>query len=412
MAGQPPAGVYTVRAGHPIAQKAPAPACGGGCPSRMLHEFLTRHHEAIVAGSRARLMARTAPRATEAELRDGVPLFLRQLETILRREQDTAVRPRASAEVGASSEMGESASRQGGALRHAGFSIAQVVQGYGDICQAITDLANELQAPITADEFRTLNRCLDEVIAEAVTEFARQRDRSVASDNTERLGIFAHELRNHLNNALLAYEALKTGTIGIGSNTGMMLGRALLGLRDLIDSSLAEVRLEAGTNRREGVGLAEFMEEVGLAAAIEANAQHRELSVTPVAVGVAIDIDRQLLAAALGNLLQNAFKFSRPLGRVELRTDTTAAPDRVLIEVEDECGGLPHGFTADFQPFQQRGFNRSGLGLGLVIARQGVEANGGALRVRDIPGKGCVFTVDLPRSVPAAHLAAPVAPSA
>jgi signal transduction histidine kinase len=280
------------------------------------------------------------------------------------------------------------------------------VQGYGDICQAITELADELHAPITADEFRTLNRCLDEVIAEAVTEFARQRDRSVASQNTERLGIFAHELRNLLNNALLAYEALKTGTLGIGSNTGLMLGRALLGLRDLIDSSLVEVRLEAGAHRRERVGLAEFMEEVELAASIDAQAQGHELTLTRSAGSEAIDIDRQLLAAALGNLLQNAFKFSRPLGRIALRTDTTTAPGRVLIEVEDECGGLPPGFADEvFQPFRQRGFNRSGLGLGLVIAREGVEANGGALRVRDIPGKGCVFTVDLPKAAGAGRLA-------
>jgi len=372
----------------------------------MLHEFLTRHHDSIVAASRARLLARTAPRATEAELKDGVPLFLRQLEAVLRREQGTVERPGATAKIGAPSEMGESASRQGGELREAGFSIAQVVQGYGDICQAITALADELHAAITVDEFRTLNRCLDEVTAEAVTEFAHQRDRSVASLDTERRGILAHELRNLLNNALLAYEALKTGTIGISSNTGLMLGRALLGLRDLIDGSLAEVRLEAEASRRERVSLAEFMAEVALAAAIEARAQHRELTVTKVALGVAIDIDRQRLAAALGNLLQNAFKFSRPLGRVVLRTDTTTAPGRVLIEVEDECGGLPPGSVDElFQPFRQRGFNRSGLGLGLVIAREGVEANGGALRVRDLPGKGCVFTVDLPKAVGSDHLA-------
>ncbi len=366
----------------------------------MLHEFLTDHHESIVAASRARLLARTAPHATEAELNNGVPLFLRQLEAVLRREQDTLERPDAAALIGAPTEMGESASRQGGELRNAGFSIAQVVQGYGDVCQAITELADELKAPITADEFRTLNRCLDEVIAEAVTEFARQRDLSVASQDTERRGILAHELRNLLNNALLAFEALKTGTIGISSNTGMMLGRALLGLRDLIDGSLVEVRLEAGAHRRQRVVLAELMEEVALAATIQAGAYHRELTVTQVAEDVAIDIDRQVLAAALGNLLQNAFKFSRPLGRVVLRTDTTTEPGRVLIEVEDECGGLPPGSAQDlFQPFRQHGFNRSGLGLGLVIAREGVEANGGSLRVRDLPGKGCVFTIDLPKAV-------------
>jgi signal transduction histidine kinase len=70
----------------------------------------------------------------------------------------------------------------------------------------------------------------------------------------------------------------------------------------------------------------------------------------------------------------------------------------VLIEVEDECGGLPAGKAEDlFRPFEQRGTNRSGLGLGLAIARESVETNGGLVRARNLPGRGCVFTIDLPR---------------
>jgi hypothetical protein len=111
----------------------------------------------------------------------------------------------------------------------------------------------------------------------------------------------------------------------------------------------------------------------------------------------AIDVDRQLITAALANLMQNAFKFSRPNGHVVLRTDTTTATGRVLIDVEDECGGLPEGKAEDlFHPFEQRSANRTGLGLGLAIARQSVETNGGVIRARNLPGKGCIFTIDLP----------------
>ena len=402
--------MYTVSITSSSSDPTPSSAdVAGGAP--LLHQFLTLHHDEIVAVARARLLARTVPRATEAELRDGIPLFLRQLEVILRREQHTTERPTGTAEVGAPSEMGESASRRGGDLRDAGFNIAQVVQGYGDVCQAITQLSDELQEPITADEFRTLNRCLDEVIAEAVTEFARQRDRSVARENTERLGVFAHELRNLLNNALLAYEALRTGTVGIESNTGRMLGRSLIGLRDLIDRSLAEVRIEAGASLRERISLSEFMEEVEITATVAASSRGHVLAVHPVDNGTAIDVDRQLLAAAVGNLLQNAFKFTPPNGRVDLRTDTKSQPGRVLIEVEDECGGLPKGFAKSlFEPFRYRSADRSGLGLGLIIARRGVEANGGVLRVRDLPGKGCAFTVDIPQAQPPPESEAP-APS-
>ena len=139
------------------------------------------------------------------------------------------------------------------------------------------------------------------------------------------------------------------------------------------------------------------MEEVEVAAAIEARARCLQLTVTPVEPGVEIDADRQLIAAALANLLQNAFKFSRPNGHIVLRTDTATTTGRVLIEVEDECGGLPPGRAEDlFRPFEQRSADRSGLGLGLAIARESVETNGGDIRARSLPGNGCIFTIDLP----------------
>src|SRR5665647_1704034 len=89
--------------------------------------------------------------------------------------------------------------------------------------------------------------------------------------------------------------------------------------------------------------------------------------------GLIVDADRQMLGSAISNLLQNAFKFSRGHGKVSLTA--RAAGERVLIEVEDECGGLPAGKAEElFQPFKQKGANRSGLGLGLSIGRRAVRA--------------------------------------
>jgi hypothetical protein len=367
----------------------------------MFHEFLALHRAEIIARTRAKVAARNAPHPPTEELEHGATLFLAQLTETLRREQQTSEPP-------ASGEMAQSAIRHGGELRQAGFTVAQVVHDYGDVCQAVTELAIELQVPISADEFRTLNRCLDEAIAQAVTEHARLRELSLSDRGTERLGFFAHELRNLLSNAMLAFEVLKSGTVGVGGSTGMVLGRNLIALRDLIDRSLAAVRLEAGLQRRERVPLAQFMEEVEVAAAIEAKSRGLQLTVTPVEAGNAIDVDRQLIAAALANLLQNAFKFSRPNGHVLLRTDTAFAPGRVAIEVEDECGGLPEGNAEDlFRPFEQRSQDRTGVGLGLAIARESVETNGGLIRARNLPGKGCVFTIDLPLS-PRESATAPV----
>ena len=137
------------------------------------------------------------------------------------------------------------------------------------------------------------------------------------------------------------------------------------------------------------------MEEVEVAATIEAKARGLQLTVTPVPAGVTVEIDRQILAAAVANLLQNAFKFTRPAGHVLVRTHADA--DRAFIAIEDECGGLAGTPEDLFELFEQRNKDRSGLGLGLAIAREGVNANGGAITVRNIPGRGCIFTVELPR---------------
>jgi signal transduction histidine kinase len=177
----------------------------------------------------------------------------------------------------------------------------------------------------------------------------------------------------------------------------VVLERSLIGLRTLVDRSLADVRVAAGMPpRHELVSLAGFIDQMGISALLEARARECKLTVSGVEERLAIDVDRDILLSALGNLLQNAFKFTQHGTEVSLRAYSVA--DRVLIEVEDHCGGLPPGSVAQmFLPFTQSGADRSGLGLGLAICRRSVEANNGVLRVRDMPGSGCVFTIDLPR---------------
>ena len=65
--------------------------------------------------------------------------------------------------------------------------------------------------------------------------------------------------------------------------------------------------------------------------------------------------------------------------------------------MEDECGGLPQSKIQDlFEPYSQKGTDRTGLGLGLTIARRAVDLCNGSLTAYDIKGKGCVFRIDLP----------------
>ena len=263
------------------------------------------------------------------------------------------------------------------------------------------NLAFEHEEPVSVDEFRTLNRCLDNAIAVAVTEFDYQRDLLVADKGVqalnERLGFLAHELRNLIQTATMAVTAIKAGNVGLAGATGAVLDRSLIGLRNLIDRSLADVRVTAGMPpRRRLLALAEFIAETRIAAALEAQTRGCGFTVSAVDPKLAVDADRDLLSSALGNLLQNAFKFTEP--HTEVALQVRAAGNRVLIEVEDRCGGLhPGDPELLFQPFVQDGADRSGVGLGLSICKRSVEANNGVLKVRDLPGKGCVFTIDLPR---------------
>lgn len=177
---------------------------------------------------------------------------------------------------------------------------------------------------------------------------------------------------------------------------GTVLHRSLMGARDFLNRSLAEVRLTDGARNPLAFSVAEFIEELALAATMEGRARGVRLRVVPVADGLVVEADRQVLRAVVMNLLQNAFKFTRAGTTVVL--SVTAGADRVLIEIEDECGGLPTGDVNElFRPFEQRGADRTGVGLGLAFSRLGVEANNGRIYARDLPNKGCVFGIDLPR---------------
>ena len=299
-----------------------------------------------------------------------------------------------------SPNMSASAIQHGHDLLLQGFTVSQVVHDYGDVCQAITELAVETDAPISTEDFRMLNRCLDDAIAGAVTQFGREENQSTldaeSARGNVRLGFLAHELRNLINTAIVAFEVLKTGNVGVAGSTGAVLQRSLQGLRAVTTRSLAEVRLTQGVENREPFLVSGFIEELASAATLNANARGINLTVLPVEDGVAIEADRQVLGAVVGNLLQNAFKFTRPGTTVTLQV--AASVDRVLIEVEDECGGLPDGSVHEiFRPFEQRSVDRSGLGLGLAFSQWGVEANNGRIYARNLPDRGCVFTLDLPR---------------
>jgi hypothetical protein len=197
----------------------------------MLHEFVTVNRDEIITRCRAKVATRSAPPPTKSEIDHGVPMFLDQLVEELR--------------LGPSRhpEINKTATKHGNDLLRQGFTVSQVVHDYGDVCQAITDLAVETDKRISADDFRTLNRCLDDAIAGAVTEYGRERDEPIDRGAAGDYALFtdlAHDLAKSISTAIVALEVITSGKVGIAGSTGTVLRQSLLGAQDHVNQLLAE----------------------------------------------------------------------------------------------------------------------------------------------------------------------------
>lgn len=359
----------------------------------MFYEFLHTNREQILERAREKVMGEYGGSHRDAE---GLPLFFDQLVYILRNKVQQ--QPPSREEKG---DLLTSATVRGADLHKTGVTLGMVVHSYGTICDTVTEIAAAGRFSIEPHEFNTLNVALDDAIAEAVKEHTRLGEEALHEEARLRLGTLAHELRNELSCASLATSVLKQGRVSIQSNTFKLLERSLVRLTSLVDRSVAEVRLRTEPElQMEQVGLISLLNEVEATANLEASAHVVRLRFEVAPADIDISADRQLLLSAISNLVLNGIKYSRRGGTVT--TTASIADDRAVIEVHDECGGLPPGMAEElFQPFV-RGAKaedrlESGLGLGLAIVRRAIQAHGGIVRVRNDPPRGCVFRIDVPQ---------------
>jgi signal transduction histidine kinase len=372
-----------------------------------MHTFLSNNRDELIRRCKEKVARRPRRAATANQLRNGVPMFLDQLTRTLAADEagEGAASERISGVSGGVapvlSEMSVTAAAHGKELLELGYTVDQVVHDYGDLCQAVTDLAFERDAPFAVDEFRTLNRCLDNAIADAVSEFSFHRDASLdevrSVEANERIGLLVHELRNALQTGNLSVRALELGSLSLSGATGVVLKRSLAAMGTLIDRALVEVRSRSAVSQQAGIfPLAALIADAEASGELRAAAAGCKFTVGTVDPLLGLHANYALLLSALENLLQNAFKFTQ--AHTEVKLTAYAAGPRVLIDVSDHCGGLPAGdVDRMFIPFFQQSSDKTGVGLGLLMARRAIEADGGELTVRDLPGVGCVFTISLPR---------------
>jgi hypothetical protein len=213
----------------------------------MLHEFLTANRQILIARCREKVAKRFGPSESAAAIDNGVPLFLQQLVDTLQVEQHTYLRDTVDGiSTLAPTAIGLAAALHGAELLRRGFSVDQVVHDYGDVCQSVMALAIEQKCVISVDEFRSLNRCLDNAIAYAVASFGAARLASMERKTEtlqQRMAVYAAEQQRLVDIAVRLITAIKTGSIGMAGPTGTLLTETLIELRSLTDRTMAEILL-------------------------------------------------------------------------------------------------------------------------------------------------------------------------
>ncbi len=355
-----------------------------------LHDVLASTCDEVLQVWKAGIRGTLAPEGLPPlELIDHIPQFLDEIISALRIEAGVPV-------TGPAPDDTTTAAVHGAQRLRLGFSLDAVVREYGALQEAIVTVARKAGPEITFRELQVLSNVTVSGIASAVSEYTLQRDAELLRQANEHFAFIAHELRNPLSSAITAFALLKAkGNLPVGVPAVAALGRSLRRTNELIDQTLQIARVASGIElRRAPTTIRALFEDAELGAISEAQTKGVELRST-IAEDARIALDIRLVRSALGNLLRNAVKYTHAGGTVEVRGGISNG--RLEIEVEDCCGGLEPGKVEQaFAPFVRLDHQQPGFGLGLAIAKQAVDAHGGSIRVQNLPGKGCIFVLQLP----------------
>jgi signal transduction histidine kinase len=361
----------------------------------------TEHLSDFIDGQRPELLERwisklrqsvTGEELPREDLEDRFRSYLRKLVEALK-----------AAERGESSKerllapARSTAAEHGGQRLELGYDIAAVVRDYAFLREVLDESLAAVGLEPTAKELSVLSAVLMDGVASAVHTYTLERDAKVRAAAAKHVGFLVHELRQPLQTLRLRLDILARSGRSTSPEDVVAIHKSVQALSETVEGALFESRFnglqELQLEEVDATTLIRNVaEDVGYVAEAKGIAVQLESTDAPIV----LEADRRLLRSALSNLAFNAVKFSPDGSSVRLRA---SAPEtgKVVFEVQDSCGGLPEGAVEKmFSPFVQLGKDRSGFGLGLALARQVSDAHGGALRVHDVPGTGCIFVLELP----------------
>jgi signal transduction histidine kinase len=356
-----------------------------------LADYVEGNKDRLVSRWKQLATDRLALRLDESELLNHLPVFIDDLVVALRSPSETW-------------PATESAASHGRHRMRAGIDIGALTQEMALITEALCELNAEDGCDLPVSELLRLTRALGRGTASSVRAYAAMRDQEVARQAAEHFTFIAHELRTPLQTACLAAVLMDEGPgEKLHEHYRERLERSLAQISDLVDEALIRMRLSFHSVVHPEALESGALIESALDQIIDLAAA-RDLSVVSHVEQFTIEADRKLLLSAITNVLKNAVKFTRVGGSIVVRA---SARDAVaLIEVEDECGGMPDDLPPQlFQPFLQGHPNRTGFGLGLTIVKQAMEAHHGSVRVTNRRSVGCTFVLELPlRATPSRAL--------
>lgn len=348
----------------------------------------------------------TLPAADELtlqQLRNSLPSILEEVAEAL-----------ASGKPHATRELIEGSRSHGATRFHENYNIRELIVEYRLLRRIVIEHVSEaLDGGMDARSNVALNMAIDTALQVGViafTEHLQQRIRASTDTQSKYLSFLSHDLRNHLNHAMLHLQLLaarlaKAPEYAKSVEDIESIKRAILQTTSGMDQLLQaeQLRQEGAQVNVQRVDLKHLLSEIANQSRHEAQSKGLKLDVD-VPEGAQTNSDEALLTLVLQNLLGNAVKYSSS-GTIKItaRNGVEGKSTGWVLSISDEGPGIaPENLSNLFDAFKRgETHGEPGVGLGLTIAAQAARLLGGELAVESKLNVGSTFRLMLPSYAPA-----------